>query len=149
MQGTSSRWAEIHKAKDAQDLQQRLNIIIKEHLDKYPVKRLGYVCRQTVFPDLYTKYRVFDIGKFDINAAYDFLAQKPLQRKVANNGTISLYGKAFYVDLNTKRQFVTVKFNPQNVAWHVLNQKKEIIKQIPELRMSKENIFLLTACQKT
>lgn len=146
-QGTSSRWAEIHKALDAKDLQIRLEDIIREHLDKYPVKRLGYVCRTKVFPDLYIKQHLFDEQKFDIQAVYSFLADKTLQRKVAANGAIGLYGKVFQVHLKLKGQYVYFKFNPQKLGWDILNENRQAIKFIPDHRFSKEKLILLTVCQ--
>lgn len=147
MQDTSQRWAEINKALDIQDLQKRLEVIIKEHLDKYPVKRLGNTCRKQVFPDLYQKQRPFDENKFDSKAAYTFLAEKTLQRKVAQSGTISLYGKVFQVHQKFNKQFVFLKFIPHKLGWDILNSKKEIIKHFKDERFSENNIFLLTVCQ--
>lgn len=146
-QGTSSRWAEISKASDAQDLQNRLNGIIKEHLDKYPVKRLGFITRSSVFPDLYTKQRRLDESQFDINTVYAFLSDKPLQRKVAISGSMALYGKVFQVHVRFKRQFVALKFNPHKIGWEVFEQNGTLIKFIPDQRFSRDNILLLTVCQ--
>jgi hypothetical protein len=40
--------------------------------------------------------RPLDDQKFDINAVYDFLSSKTLQRKVVVGGSISIYGKTLY-----------------------------------------------------
>ena len=148
-QGTSSRWAEIHKAGDAQDLQNRLDLIIKEHLDKYPVKRLGGVTRRKLFPALYDNPRKIDLDQFDISEAYTFLALKTLQRKVALSGTVALYGKTFQVHAKFKRQFVSIKFNPAQTAWDVFDQNGILIKSIEDTRFSPDKIISLTACQRT
>lgn len=146
-QGTSSRWAEIHKARDRHDLQQRLNQIITEHLDKYPVKRIGDVPRSTLFPNLYTNERILDQSKFDIKEAYAFLTHKTLQRKVALSGTIALYGKVFQVHAKFKRQWVNIKFNSLLTGWNVFDSNGTCIKFINDDRFAPENIFLLTVCQ--
>jgi transposase InsO family protein len=146
-QGTSSRWAEIAKAKNIEDLQHRLDTIIKEQRDKYPVKRLGYACRTKVFPDLYDKKRPFCARSFDIEAVYEFLSSKTLQRKVSSTGIIALYGKHFQVHLKFKGQYVFLKFNKTIMGWDVINTNKEFLKTISDERFSKNNIILLTVCQ--
>lgn len=146
-QGTTSRWAEIRKALDVTDLQNRLDRIRREHLEKYQVKRLGFATRKSVFPDLYLKPREWSESQFDIQAAYAFLSRKTLQRKVASGGTISLYGKTFQVHFKYKWQWVTIKFNTTHLRWDVFDLKGELIKTIEDARFDKDNIFLLTACQ--
>ena len=146
-QGTSSRWAEIKKATDVKDLQQRLDIIVQEQRDKYPVKRLKYTFRTQVFPDLYHIVRPFDEQKFDIQAAYQFLSTKTLQRKVTVSGACSVYGRAMYLDYKLKGNLLFFKFDFIKMGWNVSNSNKEFLKFIPDDRFSKDNIFLLTVCQ--
>jgi transposase InsO family protein len=147
IQGTSSRWAEISKATDIIDLQTRLNIIIEEQRDKYPVKRLKYAYRTQVFKNLYEIKRPFDDLKFDLHAVYDFLSSKTLQRKVSTSGDVSVYGKRTHIHFKLKGTLVFFKFDPINTQWVVLNSNKDILKCIPDDRFSKENILLLTVCQ--
>lgn len=146
-QGTSSRWAEIKKATNALDLQDRLNLIITEQRDKYPVKRLKYAFRTQVFPNLYHIGIPFDEQKFDINAALQFLGAKTLQRKVSSMGECSLYGKRYYINHKLKKNLLFFKFDPVKIGWTVSNANNKILKFIPDDRFSKENIFLLTVCQ--
>ena len=146
-QGTSSRWAEIKKATDVADLQQRLDIIVQEQRDKYPVKRLKYTFRTQVFPDLYHIVHPFDEQKFDIQAAYQFLSAKTLQRKVSSSGDCSLYAKRMHIHLKLKGNLLFFKFDHLKMGWTVFNSNKEFLKFIPDDRFSKDNIFLLTVCQ--
>jgi putative transposase len=146
-QGTSSRWAEIEKATDAQDLQQRLDIIITEQRDKYQVKRLKYAARTKVFPELYENKRLFADKTFDIQAAYAFLSSKTLQRKVSSTGIIALYSKHLQVHQKLKGQYVFVKFNIQKTGWDIVNSNNEFLKFIPDERFEKDKIILLTVCQ--
>ena len=146
-QGTTSRWAEIHKATNVQDLQQRLDAIICEQRDKYLVKRFHYTTRTQVFPDLYENRRIFEENKFDIQATYELLASKTLQRKVSSTGIVALYGKHLQVHAKFKGQYVFLKFDANNIAWKVFNSQKEELKTIPDQRFKKENIILLTVCQ--
>jgi hypothetical protein len=146
-QGTSSRWAEVHKATDIVNLQEKLDLIIEEQRDKYPVKRLKNAYRTQVFPNLYAVMRPFDDQKFDINAVYDFLSSKTLQRKVATSGNVSIYGKVYYIDAKLKGTLVFFKFDAIKMQWIIFNSKKEILKCMPDDRFSKKNIFLLTVCQ--
>jgi transposase InsO family protein len=159
-QGTTSRWAEIEKAQNAQDLQKKLNKVIQEQRDEYTVKRLKRATRKTVFPDLYTNSRTFIPPKnsddlnafvpnienpFDIQKAYEFLATKPLERKVSAYGAISLYSKHFQAHFKVKGQKVLLKFNPNSINWEVFDDKGNIIKTFHDERFSKENILSLKA----
>ena len=146
-QGTSSRWAEVHKAADIVDLQRKLDLIIQEQRDKYPVKRLKNAYRTQVFSNLYDVMRPFDDQKFDIKAVYDFLGSKTLQRKVAVCGNVSIYGKALYIASKLKGALVFCKFDPIKHQWIIYNSNKEVLKSLPDNRFSKENILLLTVCQ--
>jgi hypothetical protein len=146
-QGTSSRWAEVHKATDIVDLQRKLDLIIEEQRDKYPVKRLKHAFRTQVFPDLYDIMRPFDDQKFDIKAVYDFFGSKTLQRKVSMSGDVSIYGKRFHLHLKLKKSLTFFKFDSTKMQWIVLNSNKDILKCLPDDRFSKENILLLTVCQ--
>jgi transposase InsO family protein len=146
-QGTTSRWAEIEKAANVADLQARLDIIIAEQRDKYPVKRLKRAYRTQVFPNLYDIQRPFDDKLFDIQAVYDLLASKTLQRKVSSNGGIALYTKHFQVHSYLKHQFVFLKFNPVKIGWDAFNNNKELLKFIPDDRFAKDKIILLSVCQ--
>jgi hypothetical protein len=147
IQGTSSRWAEIHKATDINDLQSRLDVIIQEQRDKYPVKRLNNTCRTQVFPDVYDIKRPFNSVTFDYIAVYEFLGSKTLQRKVATSGSISVYGKSIYIDFKLKGMLVFVKFESLKMQWVVYKDNKQILKSISDDRFSQENILLLTVCQ--
>jgi hypothetical protein len=147
VQGTSSRWAEISKASDINDLQTRLNIIIEEQRDKYPVKRLKYSSRTQVFKNLYEIKRPFDDSKFDLLAVHNFLSSKTLKRKVASSGGISLYGKPCQINSKLKGSLVFCKFDSINRQWIVFDANKIILKLVPDDRFSKENILLLTVCQ--
>ena len=147
IQGTSSRWAEVHKATDIVDLQRKLHLIIQEQRDKYPVKRLKQAFRTQVFPDLYEVKRPFDELKFDLIAVYQFLESKTLQRKVATSGNVSIYGKVSYLDAKIKGTLAFFKFDSIKMQWIACNSNKDILKSVPDDRFSKENIFLLTVCQ--
>jgi transposase InsO family protein len=146
-QGTSSRWAEVHKATDLSDLQEKLDCIIEEQRDKYPVKRLKNAFRTKVFPNLYDIMRPLDDQKFDINAVYDFLSSKTLQRKVATGGSISIYGKAMYISSKIKETLVFCKFDAITMQWTIFDNNRKLLKSIPDARFSEENIILLTVCQ--
>lgn len=146
-QGTSSRWAEIHKAKDLQDLQQRLDNIIEEQRDKYPVKRLNKATRTQVFPDLYPIIRPFEENNFDSQAAFKFLSAKTLQRKIAQTGSCSVYGKTYYIDYKLKGSIAYCKFDTIKGGWAFYNMNNEQLKFYQDDRFVRDNLFLLTVCQ--
>lgn len=148
-QGTSSRWAEIGILQTASELQERLNEIVLIQRNCYPVKKIGNVPRSEVFRQLEEKTRPFCQATFDEKKAYNLLEKASFPRKVNNNGTISIYHGNLQVGAQHKGKIVILKFQAHDVSWNAFSQENEFIKNFPDPRFSKENLFNLTVFQRT
>lgn len=145
-QGTTSRWAELAKCPDLAALQQALDTTCSIQREKYKVVRLGNVTRSQLYKSLFEKPRPFEEAQFEEERAYRYLALASMSRKVSSNGTIILYGKVFSVGLSNKSKILAIKFEPENIAWSVLEQSGTICKTLHDLRFDRHNLFNLT-CQ--
>lgn len=148
MQCTSSRWAEVDKAHNLEDLQKRLDREAILQREKLPIKRLQGKTRLEAFPQIETSRRIYKETDFDPKRVYWFLSKKIYVRKVSSNGVIGHYGQIFSVGAKFKGQFVQLKFDADNQNWLVFDSKS-LIKTIPALHLSQENIQNLTVCQRT
>jgi transposase InsO family protein len=146
-QGTLSRWAEVHKCQNLEQMQVHLDEASRMQRDHCLVRRLGKASRTEVFKDLYTPARVFDEAIFDEQKAYEYLAQASYPKKVSVVGTTTVYNKPFQVGAQHKGKILFVKFDPKNVAWLFFDQLGNLLKTIPDPRFSRENLFNLTVCQ--
>jgi hypothetical protein len=147
-QGTSSRWAELHKALSLEDLQQRLDKAVIDQRETFPVKRLGRVARASLFhKDLYALSRPYSEQVFDVNKGLSFLAQALFMRKVDSQGTANIYTKDCQVGQPYKRQTVIFKFNVENKAWDVFDRQNILIKSFPDNRFDYQMLFDLSLCQ--
>lgn len=147
-QGTSSRWAELSKAIDLNDLQKRLNKALTDQRETFPVKRLGKVSRAALFQkDLYAQNRPYKEQVFDAEKGLAFLAQSTFLRKVDSQGTANNYAKDFQVGAAYKGQIVIFRFNVEKKAWEVSNKKAQLIKSFEDNRFNKQKLFDLSICQ--
>jgi len=146
-QNTSARWAEVYKCQDHLDMQQQLDEVCIYQRDHFKVSRLGKVTRKELYSKLYDNPRQFDPDAFDVQKAYQLLAQAIYTRKVSSSGVITIYDKPFSVGRKHRGAIVFVTFSPSQIAWVCINSNKEILKVLPDPRFSKENIYNLTVCQ--
>jgi hypothetical protein len=145
-QGTTSRWAEVGKCRDINELQQRLDEACLFQREKYPVTRLGHITRGALHKSLWENPRPFDHTQFDSLAAQQLLGEARYSRRVSSSGTISLYGKSFSVGASNKGKAVLAKFNPAELAWTVSFSDTTLCKCIPDPRFGRENLMNLN-CQ--
>ena len=129
------------------EMQQQLDEVSIYQRDHFKVSRLGKVTRKELYARLYANPRPFDPDAFDVQKAYQLLAQATYTRKVSSSGVITIYDKPFSVGRKHKGTIVFVTFSPSDMAWICRNANKEILKVIPDPRFSKENIYNLTICQ--
>jgi len=146
-QHTSARWAEVYKCSSIEQMEKQLDNAALYQRDLFKVTRLGKVTRKQLYPKLYNNDRIFDNASFDINRAYNFLAQAIYPRKISSSGTIVIYNKVFNIGLPFKNQIVFLKFSPKDIAWMVLDQNQNIIKVMPDYRFNEQNLYNLNLCQ--
>lgn len=146
-QGTSARWAEVYKCKDHIEMEKALDEVALFQRDFFKVSRIGHVTRKQLYPLLYNNPRKFDERLFDVQKAYQLLAQAILPRKVSSCGVIVIYDKPFSVERKNAGKIVLVTFDPVNRVWNCRDQQKNILKTIPDPRFCEQNILNLTICQ--
>jgi hypothetical protein len=139
MQGTSSRWAEVHKCANAVDLQTRLDTECVVQRTQLVVRRLNNQNRLQAFPELETSRRSFDELTFDAQRVYTFLAQKIYTRKVSSGGVLTFYGQKFNIGLKNKGITVEIKLNKTDLSWNFYDNQT-LLATKPALHLSEENI---------
>lgn len=146
-QATAGNWAEVYVCANVANMQAKLDDVVLLQREYYPVRKLQGATRNQVFPALNRTQRPFDPSTFDAQKAQQYLQQVVYPRKVSANGVISLYQKTFSVGLPHRAKIVFVTFDPQNIAWMVLDQYQSLLKSIPDDRFSQQKLFLLNVCQ--
>ncbi len=146
-QGTASRWAEVYKCQNQEQMQQQLDQACLLQRDHFPVKRMGKATRSCIFKDLYTPIRPFEEATFNEKNAYAYLAKAVYPRKVSPVGTTSIYAKPFQIGAKHRGKAVFAKFDQHNVQWLFFDQSGNLIASIPDPRFARENLFNLTLCQ--
>jgi hypothetical protein len=146
-QGTAARWAEVENCPNIEILQIRLDEVADYQTNRYPVRKIGDIPRSVLFQDIHQIKRPFDESLFDVTKAYEYLAKSIYYRKVCAVGTICIHSKSFQTGYKYRGKFVSVIFNPAQIAWIVSDDNQNIIKVIPDDRFSRDNLFNLTVCQ--
>lgn len=146
-QHTSARWSEVYKLNDVTEIETKLDEAAMFQRDFFKVSRWGNRTRKDCFPKLYNNPIKFKNAQFDVNRAYEFLAEAIYPRLISSVGTIRVYNKVFSVGRKYAGQVTFLNFSPKEVAWICLNREKEILKVIPDPRFSKKNLFDLNLCQ--
>lgn len=146
-QATSARWAEIHTCKDLDQVEEKLEEAGHFQRDHFKVSRLGKVTRKALYERLYNNPRPFHKVKFEVNKAYQLLAQAIYPRKVSKNGNVSIYRKTFSVGAPNRGLTVLICFDPQQIAWVCKDQNKQVLKVLPDPRFEKKNLYNLTVYQ--
>lgn len=143
MQGTSARWAEVHKAKNLKDLQTRLEVESVFQREKFPVSRLNYQTRLQAFDELETSRRVFSEDSFDEKRVYQFLSKKIYARVVSKNGQIYQFGQRVSVGREYQHQAIGIKFDLHTCQWNAYTHTK-VIKSFEAQNLRKDRIQNLT-----
>ena len=153
MQDTSQRWAEIDKALNIEDLQQRLDQEAHVQRAEFKVTRLGKKTRLSVYPELISAQRPWQTqteDKADMKRVYQFLAKKTYSRKVSSAGQIGIFAqklsaaKAFK---DIKGLYVQIKLNPQTIEWDIYYEYK-LIKSFPAKEINRQNVENLSVMSK-
>lgn len=150
MQDTTQRWAEIHKALNINDLQERLDREGIVQREVFKVSRLGYKTRLESYPELLTKQRPWlpnAENHFDIQRVYNFIEKKIYSRKVSTAGQIGVFASKLSVGKKYAGQYVQVKLDAQSLKWNI-SHNYEIIKAKPCLIFTKQNIENLSVMSK-
>lgn len=139
IQGTSARWAEIHRAKNLKDLQERLDYQAVFQREKFLVSRLGKRTRLETFPSLETSRRVYKVEDFSVNRVYEYIARKIYRRLVSKNGQLFIFGKRVSIGRDYRGQTVHVRLNSETHQWEISKDQK-VLKRYDADSLTEENI---------
>ena len=145
MQDTSQRWAEIDKAINVKDLQERLDKQTIVQREQFKVSRLDNKTRLLVYPEIESAQRKWQPeaqNHADIQRVYDFLAKKTYNRKVSGAGQIGIFARKHSLvkcGKHLKGKFVQVKFNQKTIEWDVFHNY-ELITSLTAKEICKQNI---------
>lgn len=148
MQDTTARWAEVHTAGNALQLQHQLNVAIRMQRERYPVVRLKAQTRLGAYPVLQSSPRPYMSSDFMVQRVYAFLATKLYTRKVSASGQVKQFGVFYTVGYPLRKQWVQLRLTPDGQAWEVLADYK-VVKVLAALNLSREHVQNLTVFQKT
>ncbi len=149
MQGTTSRWAEVRKAKNLAQLQKRLDYFTELQRGIYRVDRLDKRTRMEAYPLLKEQRRPYLSEGFDVKRAYALLAQMSFVRKVATNGRITLYEQGYQVGKQWRHQSVQIQLDAVTREWIISDAKGETIRRQKARQLSPRDIWKLSISQKT
>lgn len=147
-QRISSRWANPQKCQSTAELQRRLNHAAHTHLKIYRIRAQKDVTRKELFPTLFNNPRKYDPKRIDLQRVKAYLVRFSWVRKVATNGTMSLFSQQFSVGAKYKNQTVLVSLNPQKLCWQISLNNGTIIKTMPPLNLTMKGIADLTIFSK-
>lgn len=149
MQRTTKNWAQVDQCQNIQQLSQQLKQVCSIQREKFKVSRLKGKTRAEYYPELYQNPRRYKAEQFDPQKAYDRLAKWTFARKTSKIGQFSLYGNVYYLGSKHTKQYVSVKFDPENIQWKVKDAQGTLIKSFEAKNFDKENLWNLTVSKRT
>lgn len=149
MQQTTKNWADIKNCVDTEQLQEYLNQVIELQRTHYKVRRLNYQTRIERYPGILTNPRKYDSEYFDTQKVYEELAKWQFVRRASKIGQFSLYGQVYYLGKSLAKQYLVIKFNPNNLSWDISDANGVSIRSISAKNMDTNNIQNLSICQRT
>lgn len=147
LQGTSSRWAEIHACPSHETLQRRLDEEAFVQRQVFPVSRLGNKTRIETFPDLEKSDRDWNPSAFCPKRVHDFLAKKVFTRKVSSTGQITHFGQKISGFPKFKGQFVQIKLDASALEWVICHDYKIVKKSSAAEQLAEERLLNLSVYQ--
>ena len=148
MQRTTKNWAEINSAKNIKDLEEKLNRVQIIQRQKFKVARLNNQTRLEAFPNLLDNPRKYQQKEFDIEKAYERLGAWTFVRKVSSAAQLRLYHEIYHVDKAVKSQYVSIKFNAEDIAWVITDSKGNYITTCKAKNLSQKHIQNLIVGQR-
>jgi hypothetical protein len=146
--GVLAGWVDPSTCADIVVLQERLDAASVFQRADLPVRRLDLQTRVAAYPAVATGGRPFDPGNedavFAVARPYALLAERVWARVVDRTGRISLYNRAIGVGRAHAGQTVRVRFDPEAVAWRILDARGRELALRPAPELARERIRTLT-----
>lgn len=122
MQGVSANWSEPNRCNSPEALQQQLDQALRIQRTSYPTRVCGFQTRLQTYPMLEEKARPYSQATFEASRVWQFLSQKAWTRRVNKVGQVELFGTTFSVGAQWAKTEVSLKLDPDELAWVVYNQ---------------------------
>jgi transposase len=149
MQGTTSRWAEVRRVDNLEQLQERLDRFVTLQREHYRADRLQGQTRLEAYPALKQPARRYLQDGFDANRVYAALAQSCFVRKVGSNGRITIYEQGYQVGTAWRHQSVQIQLDAQTRQWIIRDGRGQVIRRHKAKQLSPRDIRKLTVTQRT
>jgi len=149
MQRTTKNWAEITESKNLKDLDRKLKVAGVFQRQKFKVSRLQNRTRLEAYPTLLSNSRSYDANYFKVERAYKRLEAWTFIRKLSSGKQIGLYHQSYFIGKECSIEFLTAKFDAENICWNICDNQHQLIRSFPALNLMPENIQNLTVGQRT
>lgn len=128
-QGTTGRWADAKNSADFSAFYDNLNYAVNAQREKFPSRVCDNLTRLQYYPQLESNSRKYNPLDFDEQRIYKKLAKAKWFRKVASNGLINIFGKAFSIGMKNNGQMVRVQLIVENNEpfWQCYDEKLQPI----------------------
>lgn len=108
-QGTTYRWAAIHKCESISKARQALDQAVIDQRENYSTRVCGGKTRLQAYPSLTRNPRRFNSQDFQAKRAYEMIGQYTFARVVSQNGQISLLGRRYQIGMKNAAKKVLVE----------------------------------------
>lgn len=149
MQQTTGQWVDLARCPTVALLRDGLVEVAQVQREHYPVSRLGYRSRASVYPGLYACARRYSAEAFDIKRVYGYLSQCRLLRIVASNGQASLYGHGYQIGQQYRGQRLGVGFDADEVAWVFYDRHGAVLRRHRARQLGASDVLSLSVSQRT
>jgi len=122
--GVLSNWVEAHRCADFASCEQRLAWAVQTQRERYRLD--NGQSRLHRHPDLYANPRGYDPAldsqMWSRYRVRHYLSGLRLQRKVEQNGSITLFSNLYPINASYARRYVAVHFDPSTDQWVICDE---------------------------
>jgi hypothetical protein len=149
MQQTTRRWVDLARCSTVALLRDRLTEVAQVQREQYPVSRLGFRSRASVYPGLHACEPRYAGSAFDIKRVYSYLSACRLVRIVASNGQASLYGHGYQIGKQYRGETIGVGFDADEVAWVFYDRRGAELRRHRARQLGAGDVLALSVSQRT
>jgi hypothetical protein len=149
-QGVAAAWAEPQACADPAELSAHLDWAGWVQCREYPA--IGGAARVAAYPGLLMSRRAYQESQepalWELGRVDHWLSQRTWNRRVDQNGVISLYGHHYWVGREYRGQDLLVRYDGLIRQWVVRDQAGEAVWRFEARALSREAILGLAVSRK-
>lgn len=136
-QGTTARWGDAKSCANFQAFQQSLQYAVVAQRDKLPSRVCEGKTRAEYYPQLYQNPRPYDPKDFNVQRAYQYLAQGQWNRKVGTNGQVAVFGTTYQVGGQNRHKNVVIKLDVEDEKpfWSFYDEDNQLLARLEALNL--------------